>query len=178
MLNRLLSFDSKSNQKLGNPLWFLLALTILILFPLVNVFAGNLSLLILPVSYTLLVITGMYTVANSKRVFRMGLLFGFGLILLVWINHATGNKQWLTIFQGLSFLVFFSALFIYLGRTVLMRTEIDHYVLYGVTIGYILIGAIGSTLFTLLDLIAPGSFLNAGALLIFPLAKHLLLMRS
>ena len=164
MFSRLLSFDPHSGLQQRNPLWFLLALIILIIFPLIAEFAGKLTLLLLPISYTLLVVSGMYVVANSRRVFRLGLFWGLGLILLVWINYSTGNRLWVNVFQGFSFLVLFCILFIYLGRTVLLRPQIDLFVLYGVTIGYLLIGTIGSTLFSLLDMVRPGSFLKAGEL--------------
>ena len=165
MLNRLFSIDTQNYQNLRNPLWFLLALLLLIMLPLVDVFTGKMTIWVLPVCSTFLVVIGMYTVASSRGVFLSGLLLGLGLIVIVWINYTIGPKGWLSIVQNLLFLIFFSLLFVFLERTVLKKKKVDLYVLYGVTIGYILIGTIGSLLFSSLDLLLPGSFLDAGEVL-------------
>ena len=167
MWKRLLPFDPSQDQKLNNPFWFLLSLLVLLLFPAVSAFVGaRISLLLLPTCYTLVVIIGSYTVAKSRRVFRVGIYMGLGLLVLVWFNYSQGeSKDWFDVVMNFALLTYFSFLFNYLARNVLQKEKIDLYVLYGVIAGYLILGVVGAELFSVLEIILPGSFLRGGELL-------------
>ena len=152
------------NPKLSNPIWLLTAFVVVISLPLLNVIFGSVTIYILPVSYSLLVIFGMLAVSTSSRTFLTGLVMGFSLIVVLWFNYSTGASNKSIVLQHLLNLSFFVLLLVFLGRNVLMAKSVSLPVIYGVACGYVLIAAIFSLLFAILDLYAPGSLSQNGAM--------------
>ncbi len=149
------------NRNLSNPLWLLIALFFVIALPLLNVIFGSLTIYILPVAYTLLVLFGMLAVSTSSRTFLVGLVLGISLMIVLWLNYSSGSSRWSVLLQSYLSLAFFALLLVFLGRNVLMSPKVTLPVVYGVASGYVLIAAIFSIFFTILENAVPGS-LSAG----------------
>ncbi len=146
--------------KLSNPLWLLITLLLLITLPIINLITGQLTIYLLPIVYTAVVILGMYTVSGSNRISLPGILIGLSLIAIVWINYSIGQGTALFLLQALVLFAFFAGVLILLGRNVLSKEVVDLYVLYGVTIGYILLGILCSLVVGVMDTYLPSSFSN------------------
>ena len=162
MSNSLLNQNS-ANSELSNPLWLLLALIFVLMLPLINVVFGKLTIYLLPVAYTLLVVFGVLAVSTSRRVFVAGLTLGLGLVVVLWINYAVGSSKWTTLLQSVLNLLFFALLLVFLGRNVILSKKVNLAVIFGVANGYVLIAAIFSIFYMLLDLYVPGSIISQGS---------------
>ena len=155
----LLRYNREHHQSSNNYGLFLFTLVLLVTSPLYSLLFPNHPTLILRISYTLVIIFGTYAVTNSLRKLSVGTLLGFFAMSSFWGQEIlTISEVELQATHGIMGIVFFSFIGWELYFSIKDLRKINHNIVVGAIIGYLLIGIIGGQFCILLDLFIPGSF--------------------
>ncbi|MEO1262921.1 MAG: potassium channel family protein [Bacteroidota bacterium] len=159
-------YDEKHHQRTNNFLWLFLALFGILIFPTFGFLLGHVGTHLFDICYTLVILTGIYIVTDSKKNLFAGLVLGITALVFFIGRHIIVAKATSTA-QVCASLLYFAFIGFHLVRILIKSREISLNVLYGAMVGYMLIGIIGGQLCTLLDIYLPNSF-DAGGELITP----------
>lgn len=138
--------------------WLLLALLVfLFMMPLADDFAVLSEPLVRALAFSCLVIIGVWSLRGGGRAFTLGMFF---VIAGIVTNGLAVNLE-SPIFVYASFAAFFGFLLVAVSYTlgqIARETDINANRLIGAVCVYLLLGVIWAVAYTLVDMIAPGSF--------------------
>lgn len=129
---------------------------LLVLFPLLQSY--NSSLLYLDeLFFNIFLSIGVYLVSKNKKIFVSSTLLAIMAIVIIWFDPLLQNRMFLV--TGL-FLetIFFSIVAIMIIRHVLQYKKVTEDKFYGAISAYLMLGIIGSMIYTMIELLNPNSF--------------------
>lgn len=113
---------------------------------------------------TALMLLGTATLAMSRRVTFISGFFGILAIVTHWVQYyEPGNR--FEVAETLNVIIYFAILLATLLARVFDRGKVDIYKLEGAVVAFLLIAVIFGNLYTLVELLSPGSFTMSGALI-------------
>jgi len=107
--------------------------------------------------FSAILLAGIFAVSQKKRSTVIAFSLAIPTLLAVWTREYTGGIAIEIISSGLNFL-FFSYTLIVLLAFILNSTMVTHNVIYAALIGYLLMGLMWASIYSLIDTITPGSF--------------------
>ena len=144
----------------NNYLYVLLSLFGLILFPSFSVLLEDESHWVFRVCYSITVFCSMYIITNRIRDFVIGAILGLATLLLFWGDIAIYQMARSSILSQVVSLAFFWYVGVHLTRGLIHQKEITINVIFGATVGYMLIGVLFGQIYGILESFMPGSFVN------------------
>jgi len=147
-----LRFKNDERQK-----WLLLALLLLLILPFPVAFFPNRFELFFAISFSLLLLTSVYSISASKIHFRLLITIGLASFVFLWIGFFN-STNFITWAKLSCLLVFFSYLAIQLFRKIAKNTKVSIDIILASISGYLIIGVLGGLLFSILEHSFPNSF--------------------
>lgn len=145
-------------SKTRNQTGLLVALIIIILLPLPITFFPGWLRLIVTLSYSFLILTGIQAATKNRRDFIITCVLGAFGFLSVWSSYALENSslaEWLKIS---SLFLFYSFLALLLFQKIAKNKIVDLSIIFASISGYLLIGMVGGLFFEGLNMLIPNSF--------------------
>ena len=141
-----------------NYLFLLIALMIMITFPVFALFFEN-TLWVFRICYNLVILTSiLYSYEISKKI-TLSLVLGVLAFLSYWFEVFVDTELSQTINLLISF-AFFAFLLFGLMVSTIKENNVTINTLYAVSVGYLLLGFMGFWLLTFLDVLVPESFIG------------------
>lgn len=112
------------------------------------------------VIFILLLITGLYAMIESVNDFRIGLVFAVPAVIAS-VLSVVARVPAVAAASGIFFILFYAATTLALLRHVLHRGKVDADTIYGAVCIYLLLGILWGTLYYVIELLTPGSFVDS-----------------
>ncbi len=144
--------------RIKNQKYLLITLVLFLIIPILITFFPAYFRLIFAISFTLLVISGIKTVSDSRRHSIIGMVLGIFSFAFIWINFFIDVTKESDGIKTFFLLAFFSFLAYRLFRKIAFNKTVNLDVIYASISGYLIIGILGGLLFQGLELAKPGSF--------------------
>ena len=144
----------------NNYLYVLISLLALILLPSFSVMLGDVSNWVFRVCFSLTIFLSIYTVTDTIRDFFMGGILGIVTLLLFWGEFAIHHTEKISVGSQLVSMAFFAYVGFHLTRSLIHQKAITVNVIFGATVGYMLIGVLFGQICGLLETLVPGSFVG------------------
>ncbi|MDB4285703.1 potassium channel family protein [bacterium] len=148
----------KSSVKKRKEVWLLAALTLFLLIPIPVTFFPEHFQIIFVITYSLLIIGGIKSVADSRRHVVLAVILGVLSFIFVWISLFYEPGHTVNKLRGIFLLLFFLFLAYHVFQSLALFGEVSFNTIFSSISGYLIIGVIGGLLFQLLELSFPGSF--------------------
>ncbi len=144
---------------------FLLSIfLLLIMFPLIQIFGAS-FLFIDELFFNLSLIGGVYLVSKNKKIFVSSTLLAVMSVTIIWFDRLLESKMILVTGLALETL-FFAIVAVVIIKHVLQYKKVTEDKFYGAISAYLMLGIIGSMLYTILELLNPNSFHFASGIII------------
>jgi hypothetical protein len=142
--------------RIGRFLFLLISMLLMLLLrPFLEDFVG--MKLLMDVFFSLILISGVYAVSKKKHILWIGLMFAFPAFFVQWSTYFVTfpNSLFIGKLIGIFFYIFMITVMLdYLFE----EKEITTDMIIGAICVYLLIGAMWASIFTVIEIIHPGSF--------------------
>lgn len=127
----------------------------LVLFPFFN--NSPTSQLLFNLSFSLILLTSLYTISITKKQFRIGAFFMLPPLITRWITYFSKSHTDIVIYHIVTFL-FLSFIIFALCRLIFNAKKVNMNLVYGATCIYIILGITWAIVFALIDYLIPTAF--------------------
>jgi diacylglycerol kinase len=111
----------------------------------------------LDIFFSIILLAGIFAVSQKKRSTIIAFTFAIPSLVTVWLRELTGGIA-LEITSSVLTTLFFGYAVIVLLAFILNSTRVTHNVIYAALIGYLIMGLMWASIYSLIDTITPGSF--------------------
>ena len=111
----------------------------------------------LDIFFSIILLAGIFAVSQKKRSTIIAFTLAIPSIVTVWLRELTGGIA-LEITSSVLTTLFFGYAVIVLLAFILNNTRVTHNVIYAALIGYLIMGLMWASIYSLIDTITPGSF--------------------
>ncbi|MHC4911733.1 MAG: ion channel [Planctomycetota bacterium] len=113
--------------------------------------------LLMDIFATIVLISGLYAASEKKHFFYIGMLIAFPAIAVHWLSYLVAVPSSLIVGEVFS-TMFFTFLVVLILNHLCKEKKITADVIAGAICGYLLIGLMWANLFSVLEILQPGSF--------------------
>ena len=111
----------------------------------------------LDIFFSIILLAGIFAVSQKKRSTIIAFTLAIPSLMTVWLRELTGGIA-LEITSSVLTTLFFGYAVIVLLAFILNSTRVTHNVIYAALIGYLIMGLMWASIYSLIDTITPGSF--------------------
>ncbi len=111
----------------------------------------------LDIFFSIILLAGIFAVSQKKRSTIIAFTLAIPSLMTVWLRELTGGIA-LEITSSVFTTLFFGYAVIVLLAFILNSTRVTHNVIYAALIGYLIMGLMWASIYSLIDTITPGSF--------------------
>ena len=111
----------------------------------------------LDIFFSIILLAGIVAVSQKKRSTVVAFSLAIPTLLVVWARESTGGIA-VEIISSALIILFFSYTLTVLLAFILNSTMVTRHVIYAALIGYLLMGLLWASIYSLIDTIMPGSF--------------------
>lgn len=152
MVRRLVKFVNPIHMK--GKLKYLLFSLIFLLFLYPHLEDGNLEAAVLNLLFSVVLLTGLYSVSYDKNHFLIGLALGIPALITNWLNYPSEHILLAHVFAIMFYSYTIITLITYLVKAVTVTQDL----LFGAISVYLLMGITFGAVFSMVESIYPGSF--------------------
>ncbi|MCB0526973.1 MAG: hypothetical protein KDC65_00750 [Saprospiraceae bacterium] len=168
-MSNLLHSEAEHREVPVRMICFAGALLVLLLCPVVIAFFPQYPKLVFELVFSLVVLSGVQVVRDSRRHFLIGWALGLANLVAIWLYFFHQHASWSSWPRILLLIVFTIFLLAHLFRLIFFHRSISLEVIFASVAGYLLLGFLGGQLCFVLECALPGAFKLEGAGILFQL---------